>query len=230
MLITNIFTGALAFATFLLALFTWKMAKRTAASIAQQERHHRDRMRPYCILTFENSDERCVFGKQFYNTAHGEKIQIRGKIDNKGGGPARDVSLYLNARRGASEDDVYRLTRMKYISGLIGADESAPVDILLSNADIITEADGFTEHKTASFSQLTNDCYEVVLQYRSVLDGSDNIFRTIHPKGIYQTGIEPPSAEMATRPLKPMPIFLVGAQSIRTLNDVPKSSAINVHS
>lgn len=230
MLITNILTAALALATFLLALFTWNMARKTAASIAQQERHHRDRMRPYCVLTFENSDERYVFGKQFYDTTQGEKIRIQGKIDNKGGGPAKDVGLYLNARFGTSETDAYRLTRIKSICGLVGAGESVSIAVLLTDADIIAAWDGTSWQKTVTFPQVANDCYEVVLEYRSVLDGSDNTFRTIHLKGIYQMGTEPITPEMAVRPLRPMPIFLIGAQSVRTLNDVPQSPEINFHS
>lgn len=230
MLVTNILTAALALATFLLAFFTWKMAQRTAASIVQQERHHRDSMRPYCILTFDNSDERCMFGKQFYDSAQGEKINIRGKVDNKGGGPAKDIGLYLNARFGTSETDVYRLTRIKSICGLIGAGESIPIDVLLTEVDIMTARDEITYRKTVGFPQIANDCYEIVLEYRGVLDGPDNTFRTIHSKGIYQTGTELATTEMAIRPLKPMPIFLVGAQSVRTLNDVPRSQTNHIDS
>lgn len=165
------------------------MARKAAASIAQQERQYHDRMRPYCIITFANAGERNSFGEQFFDPIHRDEIRIQGEIDNKGGGPARDVSLYLNARRGVSETDAYRLTRMKYVSGLIGAGESTQVDILLTETDIVSSTDGFAEHKIATVAQVKDDCYEVVLQYRSVLDGADNVFRTIHPKGIYQTGV-----------------------------------------
>lgn len=223
MFINDLLNAALALATFLLAIFTWRMVKRTADSIAQQERHHRDRMRPYCIMTFENSDQHNMFGSQFYKSNQGEMIRILGKIDNKGGGPAKEVNLYLNTRRGTNETDVYRLTRMKNVSGLIASGETIQVNISITEDDIINAWNGSAYHKTANLQQAANDCYEVVLEYKSVLQEPDNTFRTVHSKGIYQIGIEPPTSEMAANPLVPMPKFLTGTQSMHTLNDVPRS-------
>jgi hypothetical protein len=226
--INSILAGAtvlMAGGTFYLAYITQKLAKDTADGTKQAERHHQENMRPFCVIAFPNASEQQPFGFEFHSQSErpAAAIWVRGNVQNKGKGPAKDIFLYFNMRRGEGEGGAYRLTRPVVVSGLIGAEETLATDIAVTERDVMHTWDGARWKPTQVFSAIANDTYEIVLEYKDVFG---NTFRTVHPRGIWTNpipdiGDQEKRSEMLRRQDRPTPIFLTGRQAPRSPADLP---------
>jgi hypothetical protein len=230
-------TALMAGGTVYLAWYTRNLAKDTVAGIRQAERHHREDSRPFCVIDFANADANSPFGIGFhrqqammavYPSASGTDValMINGSLSNKGHGPATDILIYLNMRRGPGEEYAYRLTRPVVVSGLIAAGEAAKIEVAITEQDIMKIWNGSAWTPVQVFHAIAGDTYEVVLEYRDVFG---NFFRTVHPRGHWTDTIADAAAigdkaeqhEMMARPNRPMPIFLTGRQAMCTPADFP---------
>ena len=233
-------TALMAGGTVYLAWYTRNLAKDTVAGINQAERHHRENLRPFCVIEFAHASDLHPFGADFdlqtrRRAAHMsgvelhveyDRLYVRGDLRNKGHGPATDILLYLNMRRGPREEDAYRLTRPVVVSGLIGAGEAIRIDVAITEQDVMKTRNGSALTPVQVFHAIAGDTYEIVLKYRDVFG---NAFRTVHPRGIWTDTIADAAAisdkakqhEMMARPNRPMPIFLTGRQAMRTPADFP---------
>lgn len=234
-------TVLMAAGTFFLAFVTRKLAKETADGTKQAERHHQESLRPFCVIAFADASNEQPFGSGFDSqswrlgagtatgpSAQTDKIWIRGNVQNKGKGLAKDIFIYFNMRRGKGEDGAYRLTRPVVVSGLIGAEETFAIDIAISERDIMRTWDGTGWKPTQVFSAIANDTYEVVLEYKDIFGST---YRSVHPRGIWTDPIpdvsnEGKRSEMMIRQDRPTPIFLTGRQAVRTLADLPSSPQV----
>lgn len=235
-------TVVMAGATYYLANITKQLASDTANATKQTDRHHQENRRPFCVIIFSNNSQELPFGPDFDPDLRRQRelagvvdkqqlvpaILIRGEIQNKGAGPAKDVFVYLNARLGEGEDGAVRLTRPVLASGLVAAGETAPIDVQITERDIMHVWDGERWNPSQAFYAVAGQAYEIVLEYKDVFGNS---FRTIHPRGIWTPPVpntEDPAvrAQMMVRPDRPSPIFLTGMQTVRTLADVPASPPI----
>jgi hypothetical protein len=234
-------TGALAIATGLMAWFTYRLAKSTVEGNHQAAQQHQQNLRPFCALEFSGgSYPYSMFGADFdpamrrikanmgvMGTASlGNEIYIRGELKNKGKGLAKDVVVYLNARRGLGEDGAFRLTRPVVVAGLVGAGETMTIDVEITAQAVMQFWNGTAWKDTLGFESIPNETYEVVLEYKDIFE---NPFRTVHPKAIWHDTVSDAAAihqkekqiEMVLRPNVPMPILLSGTQSVRTMADFP---------
>ena len=134
--------------TVYLAWYTRNLAKDTVAGIKQAERHHQEDSRPFCVIDFANADANGPFGAGFHRqqvmmamypsaSGTGAALRLEGSLSNKGHGPATDILIYLNMRRGPGEEHAYRLTRPVVVSGLIGAGEAIKIDVAITEQDIM---------------------------------------------------------------------------------------------
>jgi hypothetical protein len=224
-------TVAMAAGTFFLAKVTRDLTVDTAQATKQADRHHQENLRPFCVITFSDATEQLPFGSAFdpesrrrISLMNGESqitqasaLLVRGTLQNKGDGLAKEVLLYLNMRRGDGEDAAYRLTRPVVVSALIGAEEAVTIDIAITERDIMRDWDGSAWKPIQIFSAIAGDAYEVVLEYKDVFD---NTFRTVHPRGIWTPPVpditDPAKRqEMMVRQDKPTPSFLTGRQAIQ---------------
>jgi hypothetical protein len=72
---------------------------------------------------------------------------------------------------------------------------------------------------------IVNDVYEVVLEYKDVFE---NVFRTVHPRGVWRetqpnskaAGERAMQNEMMAGNNKPTPVFLTGKQAMQTAADI----------
>lgn len=230
-----IVTTLMAGGTVYLAFWTRNLAKSTSHAIRQAERHHQESLQPLCVIEFFGTEKGHPFGEEFDPRVpfgpDGSRppksfISVRGKLQNKGRGAAKDIVVYLNARRGEGENGAYWLTRPVVVSGLIGAKEIARIDVAITERDIMSVWNGMEWKPVQVFNAIADDAYEVVLQYKDIFD---NFFRTVHPRGIWhdpaaermRIGDKAAQHDMMTRPTKAMPIFLAGKQSVRTFADLP---------
>jgi len=226
-------TVLMAGGTLYLASVTRNLAKDTVEGTKQAERHHQEDLRPFCVITFPEASELQPFGFEFHSqlpklsagglAAEPGRIWVRGNLQNKGNGPAKDIFLYFNMRRGGGEGGAYRLTRPVVVSGLIGAKEMLAIDIAVTERDIMHVWDGKTWKPTQVFSFIVIETYEIVLEYKDVFD---NIFRTVHSRGIWtepipDVGDEGKRSEMMIRQDRPTPIFLTGRQAVSSPADLP---------
>ena len=233
-------------ATGLLAWFTFKLAKSAADGNRQADKHHQQNLRPFCVIEFSAADHlACPFGVDFdpatrriksvmgvMGTTLGSDILIRGELKNKAPGLAKDVVIYLNARRGTGDENVYRFTRPVIVAGLVGGEETVALDIAIKTEDVMQVLVGTEWKDTLGIEFIPAETYEVVLEYKDVFE---NIFRTVHPRGVWhdpQSDIEAmkqkdKQQELLVRLSKPMPIFLTGAQSVRTLADLQTSPQLS---
>jgi hypothetical protein len=232
-LVLAICTALMAAGTVYLAWETRKLANDATEGTKQADRHHQENLRPFCVIIFPGASDLHPFGDEFDaqvewfspgRTSQPEKIWVRGDVKNKGKGLAKDVLIYFNMRRGEGEAGAYRLTRPVVVSSLIGAEETIEIDIGITERDVMHAWVGNRLQPTQVFSAVANDTYEIVLEYKDVFG---NIFRTVHPRGIWENalipdvGSEAKRSELMIRQNKPTPIFLSGRQAVRTLADLP---------
>lgn len=236
-------TGFLAFATFRLAALTKATVEDAENGLRQAEKHHRENLRPFCVIFFKHSSLLTPFGNEFalqpaVTTSAGlrfpgkKHISIRGRLLNKGLGPAKDVVVYLNC--GSSIDENGRdfnggacwLSHPVVVSGIIGAGEAIDIDISISEQNAASTIVGGQPSPTQTLEGIAQDTYDVVLRYQDIFD---NPFRTVHAKGFPQnlsidlavaSGDRELEAKKATRPNRPTPVFLKGEQPWRTMADI----------
>ncbi len=230
-------TVVMAYATYNLAKITRMLAKDTTDATKQADRHHQENRRPFCVITFPSASQQLPFGPDFDPESRRQRalagvtdgqpstpcILVHGQLQNKGAGPAKDVFVYLNARVGEGEDGAVRLTRPVFVSGLVAAGETAPIEIQITEHYIMHAWNGERWNPTQVFHAIAGQVYEVVLEYRDVFG---NPLRTVHPRGIWtppapNVGDPAVRAQIMVRPDRPSPIFLTGTQAVRTLVDVP---------
>ncbi len=230
-------TVVMAGATYYLANVTRRLGNDTADATKQADRHHQENRRPFCVITFSNASQQLPFGLDFdpksrrqptlAGVTNGQPstpdILIRGELQNKGSGPAKDVFIYLNTRLGEGEDGAVRLTRPVLASGLVAGGETTAIDVQITERDIMHAWDGERWNPTQAFHAIADQTYEVVLEYKDVFGAP---FRTIHLRGIWtppvpNIGDPAAQAQMMVRPDKPSPVFLTGIQAVRTLADLP---------
>jgi hypothetical protein len=225
-------TVVMAGATYYLAKITRLLAKDTVDATKQADRHHQENRRPFCVITFPSASQQLPFGPDFDPESRRQRalagvtdgqpstpcILVHGQLQNKGAGP-----VYLNARLGEGEDGAVRLTRPVFVSGLVAADETAPIEVRITEHDIMPAWNGEKWNPSQHFHAIAGQAYEAVLEYKDVFG---NPFRTVHPRGIWtpsvpNVGDSAVRAQMMVRPHRPSPIFLTGTQAVRTLADVP---------
>ena len=231
------FTALMAGGTFYLAFLTRRLARESVRATEQADRHHQENSRPFCLIAFTDPSDTHPFGIEFDPnsrrlaalmsgssiTGTSSDIHIRGTLQNKGKGPAKDIYVYLNMRRGESDMCALRLTRPVLVSGLIGPENVEQIEVNITERDIMHEWDGAGWKPTQVFSMIATDVYEVVLEYKDVFG---NIFRTVHPRGIWTNPVPDVSTRekreaMMIRPNRPTPVFLEGRQAVRTPADLP---------
>jgi hypothetical protein len=229
-------TVLMALATVYLAYYTHELAKDTAEGMKQADRHHKEDLRPFCVIAFASADETRPFGDGFHqqqgknamypsSSGSGFPLILRGKLSNKGSGPATEIIVYLNSRLGPREEDAFRLTQRVVVSGLVGAKEAIEIDVRIREQDVMSTWNGSAWVPVQVFHAVANDTYEIVLEYRDVFG---NVFRTVHPRGVWADpaadaaaiGTRSKQLEMMARPNGPMPIFLTGSQAMRTAAEI----------
>jgi hypothetical protein len=234
--IVAIATVVMASATYYLAKITRCLAKDAAYATKQADQHHQENGRPFCVIIFSSASQQLPFGRDFDPKSRRQRalagktdgqpttsdILIHGELQNKGGGPAKDIFVYLNARLGEGEEGAVRLTRPVLASGLVAAGERVAIDVQITERDIMYVWDGEKWNKTQVFNDIADQTYEVVLEYKDVFG---NPFRTIHARGIWtppvpNMGDPAVRTQMMVRPDRPSPVFLTGTQAVRTLADV----------
>ena len=154
-----------------------------------------------------------------------DTIVISGELRNKGRGLAKDVFVYFNKRLGGGEEGTYRLTRPVVVSGLVGAEEVMEIAVPVTMSDIMPVRDGSGWRLWRNRSAIPNEVYEVVLEYKDVFE---NVFSTVHPRGIWHeiqhdsktAGERAMQDEMMAGYNKPTPIFLTGKQAMQTAADI----------
>jgi hypothetical protein len=235
--VVAIATVVMALATYYLASVTRKLAEDTAAATRQADRHHQDNLRPFCVIEFDGAGQQFPFGPAFdpeyqrlkvlmggaEQITQPATIFVRGSLRNKGNGLATDVVVYLNMRRGEGEAGALRLTRPVLISGLVGAKETIQIDVPIAEHDVMSVWNGMRWNPVQVFHAIPGDTYEVVLEYK---DAFGNIFRTVHPRGIWTSpipnvGDKATREQMMIRQDRPAPIFLAGRQGICTAAKAP---------
>ncbi len=232
-------TALMAGGTVYLAWYTRNLAKDTMAGIEQAERHHREDLRPFCVIEFAEASDQNPFGRHFDRpTSSGDNMQgqpsllVFGSLHNKGKGPATDIVVYLNKRYGPGEKHVFRLTYPVVVSGLIGAEETIKINALIQAHNVMKTWKRSAGAPVQVFNAIASDTYEVVLEYRDVFG---NFFHTVHPRGIWHDTLEDMAKtndkakqhEMMARPNKPMPSFRAGKETMRTLDDIPAPPQIS---
>ncbi len=231
-------TALMALATLGLAWYTRNLAKGANEGLRQTERHHQEDLRPFCTVDFRHATAQDPFAldwsgnpqlidaetRRELNRPPADTIAIRGELRNKGKGLAKDVVLYFNRRLGSGERQVFRLTRPIVVSGLIGAEETIEIDIALTERDVmqIRDPSGWRPFEWVPF--IVTDTYEIVLEYKDVFD---NVFRTVHPRGIWHDMLSAASSndeakqvEHMTGHNRPLPVFLTGRQAMQTVADI----------
>lgn len=226
-------TVFMAGATYYLAKVTKRLAEETTDTTKQVNRHHQENQRPFCVIAFYEASKQFPFGSTFEPVGCAlAAISVCGELQNKGAGPAKDVFVYLNARRYEGEDGAFRLTRPVFVSGLVAAGEVVRIDVKITEDDIMNVWDGEKWSPTQVFDCIAREAYEIVLQYADIFG---NAFRTVHLRGIFTNpipNVEVPAVQkqMMIRPDRPSPIFLTGTQAVRTLADVPVPSlTVDMH-
>lgn len=246
--VAAIATALMALATLGMAQATRETTNKAAEGLLQADRHHRENLRPFCLIDFLAADETNPFGPNFKprpaftgdKPTKGQKdcISIVGKLHNKGAGPAKNVVVYLNWGASATYMDGRQremdgaacwLTHPVVIRGVIGAGETIEPTVLASitERNVIVPPGREPRAAEGNLEWVATDAYEVVLQYEDMFG---QIFRTVHPKGIppnlpvevaAHQGDRAKWDGLAVRPNKPLPVFLEGAQPMRTLADIP---------
>lgn len=230
-----------AIGTGLLAIATFVLAQKTAAGNEQSDRQHKENLRPYCLIQFDRALNQVPFGpdfqprkgrlagpvgQEFWLETTKDFISINARLFNKGLGPAKTISLYLNKRIGSGEDDVIRLTTPKLVAPILAPNESLPISILIGyEADIMLKkrVEGNPnlpeEEKLEALIDTARQTAEVVIEYQDVFDG---YYRTVHPNGVWMdfagdiaTHQDTPAGaqEILERPDRRPPVFLSGRQS-----------------
>jgi hypothetical protein len=231
-------TGVLAWATYRMAKDTHEAVVAAKGEANQADRHHRENLRPFCVLEFESSDTRQYpFGDDFAPrppppdgmTLHsmGKKnISIEGRLTNKGLGPAKDIVVYLNWG-GSIEGQAYWLTHPVVACGIIAAGESINVNVDISEHNVASVVKDGQRVPTQLLDFIAQDASEVVLRYRDIFE---NTFRTVHARGFPQniladvaaaSGDKEQEAKQSTRQDRPTPVFLTEEQPWQTLADIP---------
>ncbi len=222
-----IVTALMALATLGLAWYTRNLAKGTTEGMRQAERHHQDDLRPFCLIDFQDATDQDPFGMRIQQSpASAAAIAVRGTLRNKGKGLAKDVVVYFNRRFGSGEEYVYRLTRPVVVSGLIGSGETLDIDVSVADRDVMQVTDAMAGWRPFEPIHIIKiDTYEIVLEYTDVFG---NVFRTVHPRGIWHDVSTTASGDERAKQIeymvshnKPMPIFLAGRQAMRTIVDAP---------
>jgi hypothetical protein len=236
-------TGALAWATFRLAKFTKATVADAEKALKQADEHHQENLRPFCAIEFSWSDRAKPFGAEFPPFPSGvgpgqipitgkPHISIKGRLYNKGLGPAKNVVVYLNS--GNSVDDngksvngrAFWLTHPVVVCSIISAGESIELDITISEQNIATVVKDGGRIPTQLLEFVANDAYEVVLRYQDIFDKP---FRAVHAKGFPQNlpvetavagGDTALEAQQSSRQNVPTPVFLKGEQPWSTLADM----------
>lgn len=231
-------TGLLAMATFGLTWFTWRTAQETKEGLKQADRHHQENLRPFCVIEFWDVNVQNPFGSDFtmrtaipgpQYRAGDEKpyISIRGRLVNKGLGPAKDIVVYLNSGSSVG-GQAYWLTHPVVVCGLLAAGESIEIDVPIREHRVATTVAGGQRVPTQALEWAARDAYEVVIRYRDIFE---NPFRTVHARGFPQNltvevaiagGDVKKEKVLAARQDKPTPVFLEGEQPWRTLADMPQ--------
>lgn len=85
---TTIVTGLLAIATGAMAFYTRGLASKTAAGVEQTDRHHRENLRPYCVIKFDRASQNLPFGPEFAPRWGGELAIARIKNGRPGKPPS----------------------------------------------------------------------------------------------------------------------------------------------
>lgn len=238
----TVVTTLMATGTFCLAWYTRNLAKDTAEGIKQAERHHQEDLRPFCLIDFKYPTNQDPFGIDWNSNSRlaeaknsGQEsppsagtIAVRGELRNKGKGLAKDVVIYLNKRLGRGEEHAYRLTRPVVVSDLIGAEDAVKIDICITERDVMQVRDGSGWRPFETIQFIINDTYEIVLEYTDVFD---NVFRTVHPRGLWHDGTEAHLMDdeaqqhwMMNRTQQPHAAFLAGKQAMRTAADINSTS------
>ncbi|EKM99410.1 MULTISPECIES: hypothetical protein [unclassified Acidocella] len=231
-------TGALAWATFSLARFTKATVADAEKAMQQADQHHRENLRPFCVVEFRESSAQKPFGAdfnirtatpgpQYFAGDDKPYISIKGRLYNRGLGPARDVAAYLNW--GSSVEGLaYWLTHPIVVCGLIAANESIEINLSIEAHHVATKVADGKRVSTQALEWVANDAYEVVLRYRDIFDTP---FRTIHARGFLQNlavdvavagGDKKLEAQQSIRANRPAPVFLTGEQPWATLADKPQ--------
>ncbi len=230
-------TGLLAVATFGLTWFTWRTAQEAKEGLKQADRHHQENLRPFCVIEFWDVNVQNPFGSDFtirtaipgpeYRAGDDKPyISIRGRLVNKGLGPAKNIVVYLNS--GSSvEGQAYWLTHPVVVCGLLAGGENIEIDVPIQEHRVATTVAEGRRVPTQALEWVARDAYEVILRYRDIFE---NPFRTVHARGFPQNlAVEVAIAGgdlkreevLATRQDKPTPVFLEGEQPWRTLADMP---------
>ena len=229
-------TGLLAAATFLLAWFTKRTASEAREGLEQADRHHRENLRPFCVIEFIDVDNQNPFGRSFYRQfgldyksgPADREVRIKGRLVNKGLGPAKDVVVYLNWGSSIG-GQAYWLTHPVVVCGLIAANEALEIDVPIPEHRVATTIAGGQRVPTQVLEWAARDTYEVVLRYRDIFENS---FRTIHARGFPQNlpvevaiagGDAEKEKTLAARQDRPTPVFLKGEQPWRTVADMPQA-------
>jgi hypothetical protein len=239
-------TGILAWATFNMAKYTLEVAKLTRTAVdetkeglKQADKHHQENLRPFCVIEFDDVDNQHPFGSHFgrqmgfdYKSGPAAReIRIKGRLHNRGLGPATSVTVYLNW--GSSiESKACWLTRPVVVCGVIGVDETMEqIDIEIPETAIMPVVVDGKWAPTQALEFVAHDAYEVVLLYKDVFG---NKFRTVHSRGFLQNlplelaavgGNREKQQILATRPTKPAPVFLKGEQEWWTLADHARATS-----
>lgn len=228
-------TGLLAVATFLLAWFTQRTAGEAREGLEQADRHHRENLRPFCIVEFTGVDNQHPFGQNFYRQLGFDyksgpadrEVRIKGQLVNKGLGPAKDVVVYLNLGSSVG-GQAYWLTHPVVVCGLIAANEAIEIDVSIPEHQVATTIAGGQRVPTQVLEWAAKDTYEVVLRYKDIFENS---FRTVHARGFPQnppveaaiaSGDTEKEKTLAIRQDRPTPVFLKGEQPWRTVAEMPQ--------
>ena len=238
-----IVTGVLAWATFRMAKYTLDVAKFTRDAVTEsrdeaqlEERRHQENLRPYCVIEFAGADERHPFGANFTpmaafaamypSTPPKPEILIKGRLMNKGLGPATNVVVYLN-KFSSIEGTAYWLTHPIVVSGIVGAGESVDVNVEVMPHNVAMKTVGGAPLPPQVLETVAVDTQEVVLRYRDVFGKT---FRTVHARGFPQNlaldvavaaGDRELRAKQSTRQNRPTPVFLTDEQPWLELADMP---------
>lgn len=231
-----------AIGTGLLAVATFVLARQAAAGNQQTNRHHKENLRPYCVIEFDRASKSLPFGPEYLprrgkrigdgpyqewapGQTSKDHITIAGTLSNKGMGPAKTLSVYLNRRFGSREDDVVRVTMPNLVAPILSPGETIPItvefgygeDIMLAKRQQEEPVLG-EEQKFDALMDTARSTVEVVVEYQDVFD---SYFRTTHPNGAWmdfpgdvaaQRDTPEGAQKILERPDKRPPTFLEGRQ------------------
>ncbi len=222
-------TIILAVATFYLANETKSVSSLTEKNLEQQERHHKETFRPFCLITTHDNQSIAEFGSVIgLGASVLHEINLKENIDrksyiiflsivNKGQGPAINVRFHINnmARERITKDFlVAHIIQPSEIVGFLSEIPETRSEIEAGHPFVYNIKD------------VVDNAYYLVCEFESIFSGDS--FHSIVAKGYLDPFLASDGKNQwrLNRPLTPLVEFKSGLDPARPTWPIPPDDAV----